>query len=79
MSTDVSKASLPAQVLAQERCDRGPVYTVRSVEERDAGAIPDAQFIVEAPHPGVFVRDPFVDADAISVSPLYHEGPRRDP
>src|SRR5436309_1039986 len=68
----------PIQMPMQKAKGALAIDRVRPIEELDFAAVANAQLIIEAPHLGVFVSDPFVGRDAVIVATLDHEGPRCD-
>ena len=66
--------SLPAQLLLQKLKRPHAVDRVRAVEVLDGRAVADEELIVEAADFGELVVHPFVDAHAVVVAALDHEG-----
>ncbi len=64
----------PGEVLVQELEGADAVDGVRAVEPLDLRTLADAELVVAALHLGVFVADPFIQADSVVVTALDHEG-----
>ena len=47
---------------------------VGTVEVFDGGVFADPELVIEAAHFGVLVIDPFIEADAVSMTAFDHEG-----
>src|SRR5262249_5176745 len=71
-------SSWPAKMLSQKFYRTLPVDAVRTIEKLDARAVPNAGLIIIAANLGVFVSDPLVKPDSVTMTALDHKRPRRN-